>query len=431
MPFPTPQTPCTNAQHTSATADVAQTNTDDGREQEKGRRQGGEQEQERGGWDEGIAAGSGFSKPKHRPKPSSSHDLGLGWAQPIWAWLGPAQGLKLGHAHHYPSPMDTMSRSGSLPICVSSGTSGWGVWPRADHSYSAQHLLSLDVRLLELAITSVPTQLSFALPELLPESPPLPAVTNDSVYALSHLVRSGDWDAFIMLLRFCAIVQAHASSIIHLGISCSSNTPYLSLSLSSLPPHQAALCMLTEVSPAALPMSPVTTSTPSAVAAPAQSDEAVLLAACKADIAVLNCATSLHDVIAQIEAGDVACIRQLYGPCTGCAAISLWQSIKYTVCHREWLYLQLQDEFCGDKNHFFEFFTIQTTPEVNGKSLKRKAKHNASVEHLQPLWKFDEAISQRDKNLAELMVSNEYSDEGRFCSEKWEAKWLGMNWWEI
>ncbi|KAG2107418.1 uncharacterized protein F5147DRAFT_837351 [Suillus discolor] len=28
MPFPTPPTPCANAQHTSATADVAQTNTD-------------------------------------------------------------------------------------------------------------------------------------------------------------------------------------------------------------------------------------------------------------------------------------------------------------------------------------------------------------------------------------------------------------------
>jgi hypothetical protein len=44
MLFPTTRTPCANAQHTSATADVAQTNTDNGREQGKGRRQGGEQE---------------------------------------------------------------------------------------------------------------------------------------------------------------------------------------------------------------------------------------------------------------------------------------------------------------------------------------------------------------------------------------------------
>ncbi|KAG2155984.1 uncharacterized protein EDB93DRAFT_1247628 [Suillus bovinus] len=35
MLFPTPRTPCANAQHMSATADVAQMNTDDGREQEK------------------------------------------------------------------------------------------------------------------------------------------------------------------------------------------------------------------------------------------------------------------------------------------------------------------------------------------------------------------------------------------------------------
>ncbi|KAG1803882.1 uncharacterized protein HD556DRAFT_1226739 [Suillus plorans] len=275
----------------------------------------------------------------------------------------------------------------------------WNEWiSRPHHSCSARRLL---------------VSFFFALPNPLPESPLLPAVTNDSVYALSHLARSGDHDAFIMLLRFRAVVQARAGSIIHLVSRLS------------------ASCMLTEASPAALPMSPVTTSTPPTIAAPAQSDEAVLLAACKADIAVLNRATSLCDVIAQVEAGDVARIRQLYGPCTGRAAISLWQSIKCTVCRRERLYLQLQDEFCGDKDHFFGFFSIQTTPEVNGKSLKRKAKRNAPVEHLQPLRKVDEAISRRDKNLAELMVSDEYNDEGRFCSEKWEAKWLGRNRWEI
>ncbi|KAG2047480.1 hypothetical protein BDR06DRAFT_976715 [Suillus hirtellus] len=140
----------------------------------------------------------------------------------------------------------------------------------------------------------------FALPDPLPKSP-LPAVMNDT----------------------------YASSIIHLGISCSFDTPpqllLLSLnplpSLLSLPPHQAASCTSTEASPAALPMSPVTTSILSIVAAPAQSDKAVLLVAYKADIAVLIHATSLHDVIAQVEAGDVACIWQLYGPCTGCAVI--------------------------------------------------------------------------------------------------------------
>ncbi|KAG1729322.1 uncharacterized protein EDB91DRAFT_1085767 [Suillus paluster] len=47
------------------------------------------------------AAGLGFSKSKPRPKPCSGRDLGLGWARPIWARLGPARGFKLGLAHHY------------------------------------------------------------------------------------------------------------------------------------------------------------------------------------------------------------------------------------------------------------------------------------------------------------------------------------------
>jgi len=176
-----------------------------------------------------------------------------------------------------------------------------------------------------------------------------------------------------------------------------------------------------------LPSSPAATTMPPA---PIATDEAVLLAACKADIAVLNHATSLRDVIAQVESGDVAHIRQLYGPCKGRPAISLWQTVKCTICRRERLYSQLQDEFCGDKDRFFVFFMIPK-PEVNDKSSKRKGKRSAPVEQLRPLRKVDEAISRRDKDLAEVMTSEEYSDEGSFSSAKWEARWPGMNRWEI
>ena len=161
--------------------------------------------------------------------------------------------------------------------------------------------------------------------------------------------------------------------------------------------------------------------------APVAFDEAVLLVACKADIAVLNHATSLRDVIAQVEAGDVAHIRQLYGPRKGRPAISLWQTVKCTICRRERLYSQLQNEFCGDKDRFFVFFMIP----VNEKPSKRKGKRSAPVEQLRPLRKVDEAISRRDKDLAEVMTSEEYSDEGSFSSAKWEARWPGMNHWEI
>jgi hypothetical protein len=163
-------------------------------------------------------------------------------------------------------------------------------------------------------------------------------------------------------------------------------------------------------------------------------DEAVLLVSCKADIAVLNRATSLRDVIAQVKAGDVARIQQLYGPSAGRPAISLWQSIKCTICRRERLYTQLQDEFCGNQDHFFGFFTIPTDSlEESGKPRKRKGKRSmpAGTEQLRPLRKVDEAISRRDKDLAEVMAGEEYSDEGCFSGERWEATWLGMNRWEI
>ncbi|KAG1790057.1 uncharacterized protein HD556DRAFT_1529138 [Suillus plorans] len=82
MLFPTPRTPCANAQHTSATADVAQTNTDDGREQEKGRRQGGERERERG--DGRLVALECFDSA--RPEEPG---LGPAYLGPAWAGPGP------------------------------------------------------------------------------------------------------------------------------------------------------------------------------------------------------------------------------------------------------------------------------------------------------------------------------------------------------
>jgi hypothetical protein len=128
-----------------------------------------------------------------------------------------------------------MCSIGSLPTCVSSETSAWSAWLWASHFCSAGLLQWYIVhaphwlkncyicgkhRITQHASPQtshhIPAQFSHALPNLLPMSPPLPAIMNDSVYALSCLVQSGNHDAFILLLQFCVLVQSCTDPIIHL-----------------------------------------------------------------------------------------------------------------------------------------------------------------------------------------------------------------------
>jgi hypothetical protein len=91
--------------------------------------------------------------------------------------------------------------------------------------------------------------------------------------------------------------------------------------------------------------------------APGVSD---LLDNCGADILALNRADNLRAVIAQVESGEVRRIRERYGPKHGRrgGADKLWPSVNVAITRRERLYKQLEEEFNGDKEKFFHFFSV-------------------------------------------------------------------------
>jgi hypothetical protein len=49
----------------------------------------------------GLTAWLWLFKPQAGPKAKTKPSFWPGLARPIWAWLGPAHGLRPGQAHHY------------------------------------------------------------------------------------------------------------------------------------------------------------------------------------------------------------------------------------------------------------------------------------------------------------------------------------------
>jgi hypothetical protein len=161
-------------------------------------------------------------------------------------------------------------------------------------------------------------------------------------------------------------------------------------------------------------------------------DQAGLLEACSYDIKALQQAGGLDEVIAQVERGDVAEMRKQYGPQgQRKGGRPEWKSLKVTVNKRERIYEQLVSEFNGDKDRFFEFFTISCNPEL-GEGGKRKRKRANVERQLRASNKVAEAIPRRDRDLKEEMASLAYRGEhGDFLQDLWDVRWAGWNRWEI
>ena len=87
------------------------------------------------------------------------------------------------------------------------------------------------------------------------------------------------------------------------------------------------------------------------------SEDHAVLQACELELDTLSHASSLHEVIEQVEEGQVQQIWDKYGPKKGCPSHPLWENIKGTVNQWERLYAQLEKEFAGEREHFFDFFT--------------------------------------------------------------------------
>ncbi|KAJ6595282.1 hypothetical protein B0H10DRAFT_2197372 [Mycena sp. CBHHK59/15] len=94
----------------------------------------------------------------------------------------------------------------------------------------------------------------------------------------------------------------------------------------------------------------------------------------------------------------------------------MWANIKVTITRWERLFLELQNEFNGDKDKFFSFFT--TTDTSTGK--KRKA--TESTEKFRPLRLVVEAIPHRDKDLAAEKMQEHFQENSIFSKDT--PNWL-------
>ncbi|KAJ7472502.1 hypothetical protein FB451DRAFT_1367472 [Mycena latifolia] len=239
---------------------------------------------------------------------------------------------------------------------------------------------------------------------------------DETVQALIESAKEGDMASMIALFKLQASItgQPPVAPAIQQTISASS---------SSIPTN--------------IPLTPNTffsatsgsSSTPSSLpieSTESTSSDSMILASGSMSIEALTRADGLRDVIAQHESGAVAKIRDLYGPVKGRETNPMWKNIKVTITRRERLVLEFQNEFQGDKEKFFSFFTT-TDPGSTGN--KRKAPE--PVEKIRPLRRVVEAIPHRDKDLKTEQQLEDYQNSGVFSEDLWVTKWAGYNKWEI
>ncbi|KAK6995599.1 hypothetical protein R3P38DRAFT_3566952, partial [Favolaschia claudopus] len=238
-----------------------------------------------------------------------------------------------------------------------------------------------------------------------------PSMDDETVQALMKSAADGDVHSLVTLFKLQAALTVRGHSNISPG-----NAPFSAIPTSSS----------INTSQTTATGSPSSESVPASSAVPTSSDSAIL-ASGSLTIEALTKAEGLRDVIQQLENGDVARIRQLYGPQPGRKANPLWETIKLTVTRRERLGNELRNEFNGDKEKFFTFFTVPHDQQ----DTRKKRKTLQSGEKLRPLRLVVEAIVHRDKALQVESELPEYQDNGVFANELWERKWDGKNKWEI
>ncbi|KAK6974998.1 hypothetical protein R3P38DRAFT_3238310 [Favolaschia claudopus] len=150
-------------------------------------------------------------------------------------------------------------------------------------------------------------------------------------------------------------------------------------------------------------------------------------------IAGLERCEGLRQVIEQIESGDVQAIRDRYGPSEpgrrGTADPS-WPKYSNLVSKRERIHRVLMQDFAGNKERFFNYFTV---PPPATKKRKRGADaSDLPTEYFRSFRKIVEAIPWREADIVAERQKAEYMDnEGVFSDVKWGQVWDGKNSWEI
>ena len=155
-------------------------------------------------------------------------------------------------------------------------------------------------------------------------------------------------------------------------------------------------------------------------------EEANLLAVCNLDVTALNKANGIWEAITQVKSGEVQVIRDKYCPKSRKEPSNpVWNSIKNAISRRERLYLQLQNQFRGDEDRFFAFFTLTPDQVLSKKKQKRG-------ENLRGMRKLVEAITRMEKDIVVQKQHSQYLEShGQFSMALWQAAWGNQNDWEV
>ncbi|KAK7002508.1 hypothetical protein R3P38DRAFT_3283450 [Favolaschia claudopus] len=164
---------------------------------------------------------------------------------------------------------------------------------------------------------------------------------------------------------------------------------------------------------------------------PASLHEAALLDNLSQVVEGLERCEGLRDIVEQVESGKVAEIRARYGPAEGRrgTADAAWPRFRNIVSKRERLYRILKEEFSGDKERFFSFFSV---PSVTKKRKRPQDEPVAPEERFRSFRKIVEAAPWCEADvLAERQKEQYYGADGEFSSSLWGERWGSMNSWEV
>ncbi|KAJ7239127.1 hypothetical protein C8J57DRAFT_1528396 [Mycena rebaudengoi] len=144
----------------------------------------------------------------------------------------------------------------------------------------------------------------------------------------------------------------------------------------------------------------------------------------------------LRAIIDQIESGEVKKIRDRYGPTETRrrgTAHKQWPKYSGLVSKRERLGRILENDFCGDKEHFFRFFTVP--PPTRRKKPKLSATPSDPAppeEHFRTFRRIVEAHPWCQTDVGAERRNPEYlQPNGEFSQDAWSAKWARQNIWEV
>jgi len=161
-------------------------------------------------------------------------------------------------------------------------------------------------------------------------------------------------------------------------------------------------------------------------------NDVTVLNSCHLDIENIQRAQDLRDAIEQVENGAVSRVRECYGPRDGRAADEMWGRLKGKITKRERLYALLTGAFKGDKDNFFDYFTIPESPGCKNKK-QRSSKGSHCRRKLVGLRLVVEAIPHCQKDLQDERRNAVYVDpvSGCFSEELWMAVWGDWNDWHV